>query len=147
MLLGQARIFLTMSKDGLLPKPFASISKKFHTPLFSTVAVSIIALVLAGIFPVGILGQLTSMGALLAFAIVCFGILVLRYKQPTLHRPFKTPFVPWIPLIGTLVCIIQMVSLPGVTWVQFVIWMAIGFLIYFGYSVKHSKARLQLNKK
>lgn len=147
MLLGQARIFLTMSKDGLLPKPFASIHHRFRTPFFSTVVVSIIALIFAGIFPVGILGQLTSMGALLAFAIVCFGILVLRYKQPTLHRPFKTPFVPWIPLAGTLVCLIQMIILPGVTWIQFAIWMAIGCLIYFGYSVKHSKARLQLAKK
>jgi APA family basic amino acid/polyamine antiporter len=102
---------------------------------------------LAGIFPVGILGQLTSMGALLAFAIVCFGILLLRYKQPTLHRPFKTPFVPWIPLAGTLVCIIQMLALPGVTWVQFLIWMFIGCMIYFGYSVKHSKARAALVKR
>ena len=89
-------------------------------------------MILAGIFPVDILGQLTNMGALLAFAIVCFGILVLRYKQPTLHRPFKTPFVPWIPLAGTLVCLIQMFAMPGVTWMQFIIWMAIGMTIYFG---------------
>lgn len=147
MLLGQARIFLTMSKDGLLPKPFAKISERFHTPFFSTVMVALACIVFAGVFPVGILGQLTSMGALLSFAIVCFGILVLRYKQPTLHRPFKTPFVPWIPLAGTMACIVQMVSLPGVTLIQFVIWMIIGCLIYFGYSIKHSKARALLKKK
>jgi APA family basic amino acid/polyamine antiporter len=147
MLLGQARIFYTMSKDGLLPKPFAKINQRFHTPLFSTVVVSIVCFVLAGIFPVAILGQLTTMGALLAFAIVCFGILVLRYKQPTLHRPFKTPFVPWVPLAGTITCVIQMVCLPGVTWGQFLIWMIAGCVIYFGYSIKHSKARLALTKK
>jgi APA family basic amino acid/polyamine antiporter len=147
MILGQSRIFATMSKDGLLPKPLAVISNRFQTPFLATILVTLVAMALAGIFPVGILGQLTSMGALLAFAIVCFGILLLRYKQPTLHRPFKTPFVPWIPLAGTLVCIIQMLALPGVTWVQFLIWMFIGCMIYFGYSVKHSKARAALVKK
>ncbi len=147
MLLGQARIFYTMSKDGLLPKPFAKISPRFHTPFFSTVVVSIFCFFLAGIFPVGILGQLTCMGALLAFAIVCFGILVLRYKQPTLHRPFKTPFVPWVPLAGTVACVIQMICLPAVTWGQFLIWMMLGCVIYFGYSIKHSKARLVPAKK
>jgi len=147
MILGQSRIFYTMSNDGLLPKKIGKISNRFHTPFFSTVMVTVACMILAGVFPVGILGQLTCMGALLAFAIVCFGILVLRYKQPTLHRPFKTPFVPWIPLAGTIACVIQMIALPGVTWVQFVIWMAVGFLIYFGYSVKNSKARLALVKK
>jgi basic amino acid/polyamine antiporter, APA family len=147
MLLGQARIFYTMSNDGLLPKSFSKISQRFHTPFFSTVIVSVVCLILTGIFPVGILGQLTSMGALLAFAIVCFGILVLRYKQPTLHRPFKTPFVPWIPILGTITCVIQMIMLPGVSWVQFLIWMVIGCAIYFGYSIKHSRARLILTKK
>lgn len=147
MILGQSRIFYTMSNDGLLPKSFAKISDRFHTPFFSTILVTVACMVIAGIFPVAILGQLTNMGALLAFAIVCFGILVLRYKQPTLHRPFKTPFVPWIPLAGTLVCVIQMIVMPGVTWLQFVIWMAIGMLIYFGYSVKNSKARLALVKR
>ncbi len=147
MILGQSRIFYTMSKDGLLPKPIAKINDKFQTPFLSTIMVTVVCMLLAGIFPVGILGQLTCMGALLAFAIVCFGILVLRYKQPTLHRPFKTPFVPWIPLAGTLVCVIQMIMLPGVTWFQFLIWMFIGCVIYFGYSVKHSKARLALVKK
>lgn len=147
MILGQSRIFYTMSNDGLLPKSIGKISDKFHTPLLSTIMVTVVCMLFAGVFPVGILGQLTCMGALLAFAIVCFGILVLRYKQPTLHRPFKTPFVPWIPLAGTIVCVIQMIALPGVTWVQFVIWMGIGCMIYFGYSVKHSKARLALVKK
>ncbi|MBI2812277.1 MAG: amino acid permease [Candidatus Melainabacteria bacterium] len=147
MQLSQARIFYSMAKDGLLPKKFAKISDRFHTPFFATAVVTTVCMILAGIFPVDILGQLTNMGALLAFAIVCFGILVLRYKQPNLHRPFKTPFVPWIPLAGTLVCLIQMFAMPGVTWMQFIIWMAIGMAIYFGYSAKHSHARAGLVKK
>lgn len=147
MILGQSRIFAIMSKDGLLPNPIAKISERFQTPFLSTILVTIACIILAGIFPVAILGQLTNMGALLAFAIVCFGILVLRYRQPTLHRPFKTPFVPWVPLAGTLACGIQMIVMPGITWIQFIIWMLIGCAIYFGYSVKHSKARLALVKK
>jgi len=147
MLLGQSRILSTMSRDGMLPNPFAKINKKFQTPLFSTVMVTLTCIILAGIFPVGILGQLTNMGALLAFMIVCFGILVLRYTQPTLHRPFKTPFVPWIPLAGTVACFIQMIAMPGVTWMQFLLWMFLGCVIYFQYSKKHSKVRLAALKK
>lgn len=147
MILGQSRIFYTMAKDGLMPKAFGQMSQKFRTPFFTTIVVTLMCMLLAGIFPVGILGQLTSMGALLAFAIVCFGILVLRYTQPTLHRPFKTPFVPWIPLAGTICCLIQMIMLPGVTWVQLIVWMAIGYGIYFSYGAKHSLARQAALKK
>ena len=147
MVLGQARIFYTMAHDGLLPKAFGKIHDRFRTPFFTTMMVTLACAVFAGIFPVGILGQLTSMGTLLAFAIVCFGILVLRYKQPTLHRPFKTPFVPWIPLAGTLACIIQMIALPGITWVQLFIWMSIGCWIYFAYGTKHSKVQALSTKK
>jgi APA family basic amino acid/polyamine antiporter len=147
MIIGQSRIFYSMSQDGLLPKPFGKVHEKFHTPFFTTIVVTLIAMLVAGLFPVGILGQIVSMGTLMAFAIVCFGILVLRYKQPTLHRPFKTPFVPWVPLAGTLACVIQMIALPAVTWLQLVIWMLIGFVIYFTYSVKNSKARALAMKK
>lgn len=144
MVIGQTRIFYTMAHDGLLPRAFGSISLRFRTPLFTTCVVTILCLVLAGIFPVGLLGKMTAMGALLAFAIVCFGVLVLRYKQPTLHRPFKTPFVPWVPLAGTLACVAQMVLFPGVSWMQFILWMAIGCVIYFTFGATHSYAR---NKK
>lgn len=148
MLLGQSRIFYTMAKDGLLPKKMASMNPKTQTPLFTTLFVTIVCAVLAGMFPVAMLGQLTSMGALLAFALVCFGVLVLRYKQPTLHRPFKTPFVPWIPLAGVLVCLVQMLAMPGISWMQFCIWMLLGCWIYFGYGIKHSKVRFpELAKK
>jgi APA family basic amino acid/polyamine antiporter len=141
MLLGQSRIFYIMSHDGLLPKVFGKIHEKFSTPFLSTMIITAVGALVAGIFPVGILGQLVSIGTLFPFAIVCFGVLVLRYKQPLLHRPFKTPFVPWIPLIGTFSCITLMVSLPGVTWLQMLGWMAIGCVIYFNYSKKNSKIR------
>lgn len=141
MLLGQARVFYAMSQDGLLPPLFGKVHPKFQTPFFNTILITLCAMVIAGLFPVGILGQITTMGALLAFAIVCFGVLILRHTQPLLHRPFKTPLVPWIPLLGTLSCVVQMVFLQGTTWVQFIIWMLIGISIYFWYGQHHSKIR------
>jgi len=143
MLLGQARIFYTMAQDGLLPSIFGKVHPTFRTPFFTTILISIVALFITGFFPVGILGQITVMGALLAFAIVCFGVLVLRYTQPLLHRPFKTPFVPWIPLAGTLLCIMQMIYLEGITWIQLILWMILGIIIYFSYGQKHSKVRTE----
>ena len=142
MLLGQTRIFYTMSHDGLLPEKLGKISPRTHNPLFTTVLVTLVAMVIAGIFPVAILGQLVVMATLMAFAIVCFGVLMLRYKQPLLHRPFKTPGAPWVPLIGTIVCVAQMCFLPMVTWTQFIGWTLIGFIVYFTYGIKHSKLRL-----
>ena len=141
MLLGQTRIFYTMAHDGLLPKMFGKIHERFHTPFLTTVGVTLICMAIAGLFPVGILGQLVSMGTLLIFAIVCFGILVLRFKQPLLHRPFKTPFVPFVPLLGTISCIMLMAGLPGTTWSQLIGWLVIGCFVYYGYGRKHSKIR------
>lgn len=141
MLMGQARIFYMMSQDGLLPKLFGKVHPKFRTPFITTIIITVIGMLVAGLFPVVILGQLVSMGTLFAFGIVCFAVLVLRYKQPLLHRPFKTPFVPWVPLAGTLACLIQMILLPGVTWVQLVVWMAIGCWVYYIYGRHHSKVR------
>lgn len=147
MLMGQARIFYTMAQDGLLPAFFGKIHKKFRTPFNGTLSITAIAIAVIGFFPVSILAPLVSMGTLLGFAIVCFGVLVLRVKQPHLHRPFKTPFVPWVPLIGTLICILQMLALPGVTWMQFFIWMSIGLLIYLGWGYKHSVVRFKIKKR
>lgn len=141
MLLGQTRIFYTMAHDGLLPKAFGKTHKKFRTPFFNTIVLTIFGMLVCGFFPVGILGQLVSMGTLLAFAIVCFGVLILRYKQPSLHRPFKVPLFPWIPLAGTFACLIQMVVLPKVTWIQLICWAFLGYLIYFGYGIRHSVIR------
>jgi APA family basic amino acid/polyamine antiporter len=147
MLMGQSRIFFTMAQDGLLPKVFTKVHNVYRTPYVITACITVLAMLVAGLFPVEILGQLVSMGTLLAFAIVCFGVLVLRAKQPLLHRPFKTPFVPWIPLAGTLACVLQMFMLPAVTWIQLLIWMALGLWIYFSYSIHNSLLRKSLKKK
>jgi len=141
MMTALARVLYTMAHDGLLPKVFGKIDSKYRTPFLTTLIVGFIALVLAGFFPVNILGQLTSMGALFVFGMVCFGVLVLRFTQPTLHRPFKTPLTPWLPLVGTLACIFQMILMPAVTWLQMIVLMGIACAFYFGYSRKHSKIR------
>lgn len=147
MMLSQTRIFYTMAHDGLLPQVFGKINQRFHTPFLSTVVITIIAMVIAALFPVGILGQLVCIGTLLIFGIVCFGVLVLRYKQPLLHRPFKTPFTPWVPLLGTLACLGLMLGLPAVTWLQLLGWIALGCIVYFNYGQKHSRVRAALKKK
>ena len=139
MLMGQPRIFFSMSKDGLLPPVFSKVHPKFKTPYISTLLTGSVAMVFAGILPISILGELVSIGTLLAFAIVCLSIIFLRYNKPELHRPFKTPMVPLIPILGAGICLLQMFSLPLDTWIRLVIWMAIGFVIYFTYGLKHSK--------
>jgi APA family basic amino acid/polyamine antiporter len=96
-------------------------------------------MIIAGILPIGILGELVSIGTLLAFAIVCISVIVLRKTKPDFHRPFRTPWVPLIPLLGAGICLLQMFSLPYDTWLRLILWMGIGFLIYFFYGRKHSK--------
>jgi APA family basic amino acid/polyamine antiporter len=147
MLMGQSRIFYSMAQDGLLPKLFKKVHSKNSTPYMSTIIITLVAMLVSGIFPVEILGQLVSMGALMAFAVVCFGVLVLRARQPLLHRPFKTPFVPYVPLIGTLICIIQMFLMPSVTWMQFLLWMGLGVWVYFKYGIHHSELRKGVKKR
>jgi APA family basic amino acid/polyamine antiporter len=142
MLLGQPRIFFTMSKDGLLPPVFSKVHPKFKTPYISTIITGSVAMVIAGILPISILGELVSIGTLLAFIIVCISILVLRKARPDLERPFRTPWVPVVPILGAGICFLQMAALPIDTWLRLIIWMAIGFCIYFFYGIKHSKIRL-----
>ena len=141
MLMGQPRIFFSMSKDGLLPPAFSKVHRKFKTPHLSQILTGSVAVILAGILPIGILGELVSIGTLLAFAIVCISVLVLRRTRPEIHRPFRTPFVPVIPILGAAICLTQMLALPFATWLRLIIWMALGFLIYFLYGMKHSKVR------
>jgi APA family basic amino acid/polyamine antiporter len=138
LLLGQSRIFYTMSKDGLLPPVFAVVHSKFHTPWIS----SLILMALVGLFaafaPLSLVGHMTSIGTLLAFIIVCMGVLVLRKTRPDLKRPFRTPWVPFVPVLGILICFVLMFSLGWMTWARLTIWIFIGLLIYFLYSRQHS---------
>ncbi|MEI7499286.1 MAG: amino acid permease [Bacteroidota bacterium] len=141
MLLGQPRIFYSMSKDGLLPPVFSKVHPKYKTPYISTILTGLVAIVLAGVLPISILGELVSIGTLLAFAIVCVSIIVLRKTRPDLKRPFRTPWVPLIPILGALICFVQMAALPMDTWLRLIVWMAIGMLIYFTYGIRHSVQR------
>jgi APA family basic amino acid/polyamine antiporter len=143
MLLGQSRVFYSMSRDGLLPPWVGKIHPKTRTPVLTQIVVGVFAAVFGGMFPIAILGELVSIGTLLAFVIVCAGILVLRRTRPDLDRPFKTPFVPWVPLGGIVFCLYLMYSLPRDTWIRLFVWMAIGFVVYFTYGRKHSKLAME----
>ncbi len=143
MLLGQSRVFFSMSKDGLLPKVFSEVHPKFHTPYKSNLLFMLFVSLFAAFVPANIVGEMTSIGTLLAFVLVCAGILVLRKTMPNAPRSFKTPFVPVVPVLGILVCFGMMAFLPSDTWIRLIVWMAIGIAIYFGYSAKHSKLRNQ----
>jgi APA family basic amino acid/polyamine antiporter len=139
MLLGQPRIFYTMSKDGLLPPIFSAVHPKFRTPWLASAVTGVFAMAFAGLLPIGLLGELVSIGTLLAFAIVCAGVLVLRYTDPERPRPFRTPLVPVVPVLGILACVYLMLGLPVDTWARLIIWMALGLAIYFLYGRRHSK--------
>ena len=139
MLMGQTRVFYSMSKDGLLPKIFSEVHPKFKTPYKSNLLFMLFVSLFAAFVPARVVGEMTSIGTLLAFVLVCTGIIVLRKTQPNLKRSFKTPLVPLIPILGILSCLLMMASLPGDTWLRLIIWLAIGFIVYFGYSAKNSK--------
>jgi APA family basic amino acid/polyamine antiporter len=141
MLLGQSRVFFSMSRDGLLPKWASAIHPKFRTPWISTIAVGTVVAILPAFLTVGRLAELVNIGTLLAFTIVCAGVWVLRVRHPDLHRPFKTPFVPLVPILGILTAVYLMSNLPLITWEVMIGWLLIGLVIYFGYSIRHSKVQ------
>lgn len=144
MLMGQPRIFMAMANDGLLPSFFGKVHPKFQTPYVSTIITGSIAAIVAAILPINILGELVSIGTLLAFVIVCAGIMILRKTRPEIHRPFKTPWMPFVPIMGILICLAQMLLLPADTWIRLILWMGIGIIVYFTYGRKHSKLTSKL---
>ena len=141
MLMGQPRIFFAMSRDGLLPKFFGAAHPKFGTPHKATVVVALVAAALAAFFPLGVLGDLVSMGTLLAFATVCIGVLVLRKTRPDLPRAFRVPFAPVVCILGALSCLALVFFMGWYNWALLGAWTLIGFTIYFGYGYRHSYLR------
>jgi len=137
--LGQARVWFAMSRDGLLPRIFSRVHTRFRTPHISTWIAGFCVAIPAGIFDIGTLADLSNIGTLFAFVLVSLGVLVLRRSQPERRRAFRTPWVPVVPLLSILCCLILMTSLPVETWVRFLVWLVIGLTIYFSYSRYHSE--------
>jgi basic amino acid/polyamine antiporter, APA family len=143
MLMGQSRVFYTMSSDGLLPKVFSDLHPKFRTPYKSNMILFIFVGLFAAFAPGDVAGNLTSIGTLLAFVLVCLGVVILRKTDPALPRPFKAPLVPLVPILGMVVCTAMIISLWGTTLLSAFIWMILGLLIYFAYSKNNSKLKAQ----
>ncbi len=141
MLLGQSRVFYSMSHDGLLPKAFSAIHPKYKTPYKASLFILILVGLFAAFVPGDIVGDMTSIGTLFAFMLVCVAVIVLRKTNPELKREFKTPWVPFVPIMGIIVCGAMIYGLGWTNWARLGGWLAIGFVIYFGYSQKHSKLR------
>jgi APA family basic amino acid/polyamine antiporter len=142
MLLGQSRVFYSMANDGLLWKWAGDIHPRFRTPWKSTAIVGVLVAIVGSLVPIGTLGQLVSIGTLFAFVIVCAGVWVLRVRRPELVRPFKTPWVPFVPIMGILISLALIASLNALTIVRLFVWLGIGLVVYFTYSVRHSKVRI-----
>ncbi|MCO5237070.1 MAG: amino acid permease [Chitinophagaceae bacterium] len=139
MLMGQSRVFYSMSKDGLLPKVFSTVHPRFQTPAKSNMMFMLLVSVFAAFVPARVVGEMTSIGTLFAFILVCIGIWVMRVKMPEVPRGFKTPLVPLVPILGVATCFFMMAFLPLDTWIRLIVWMIIGFDIYMWYSIYHSK--------
>jgi len=141
MLLGQSRVFYSMSRDGLLGTWASAVHPKFRTPYLSTLFTGMAVALATGILPLQLLGQLVNIGTLLAFVLVCIGVMVLRKNRPDLHRPFRVPWVPFVPIMGVITCLGLMATLPADTWLRLIVWLIIGMVIYFGYGRSHSKVQ------
>jgi len=141
MILAQSRIFLSMATHGLLPRAFARVHPTYRTPGFATIVTGTFAAVAAGLLPIGLLGELVSIGTLIAFVVVCIGVLVLRYTRPEVHRPFRVKGVWAVSLLGVFFCGSMALGLPGGTWVRLLVWTALGVILYFVYGYRHSILR------
>lgn len=139
LLLGQSRVFYSMSKDGLLPKVFSDIHPTYKTPYKGNLAILVLVAAFAGFVPGNVVGHMTSIGTLFAFMLVCIAVIVLRKTDPNMPRQFKTPFVPVVPILGVIACGAMIFGLGAENWIRLIVWLIIGFVIYFGYSKKHSK--------
>jgi basic amino acid/polyamine antiporter, APA family len=142
LLLGQSRIFYAISRDGLLPPVFSRVHPRFKTPSMPTILTGVVVSLTAGLVPIKEIAELTNIGTLFAFVLVCAGLWILRRVEPQLDRPFRTPLVPLVPILGAGSCLLMMFGLGEVTWLRFVLWMAAGFVIYFAYGRFHSKVAL-----
>lgn len=138
-IVGQVRIFYSMARDGLLPPAFGRLSRSAGIPYLATIITGIAATIMAAVLPLELLGELISIGTLLAFAVVCTGVVVLRRIAPHARRPFRTPWVPLVPLLGLLSCLVLMLSLPAGTWIRLVVWTGLGLLAYAAYGRRHSR--------
>src|SRR6188768_1878911 len=139
MLMGQSRVFFSMSKDGFIPPIFSKVHHTFRTPMKSNILFAVFVSLFAAFVPARVVGEMTSIGTLFAFVLVCIGVMVMRKAQPDLPRAFKTPLVPFIPLLGVFTCFSMMAALPADTWIRLILWMAAGMVIYFAYGNKRAK--------
>ncbi len=136
LLMAQPRILFSMARDRLLPPGMAAVHPRYKTPHILTLGTGALSALIAGLFPIGVLGELVSIGTLLAFVIVCLGVLVLRLKEPAAHRPFKAPYIYPVAILGALSALLQMAMLPGETWLRLIVWMGLGLAIYFSYGIR-----------
>jgi APA family basic amino acid/polyamine antiporter len=138
-MLSQPRVLLAMARDGLVPTSFFSaVHERFRTPYKATILTGLCVATMAALLPLRILAELSNIGTLLAFVIVCTAVLIMRRTHPEAERPFRAPLFPWVPILGIITCLILMFSLPAENWTRLMVWLAIGFVIYFGYGRKRS---------
>ncbi|HET6675956.1 MAG TPA: amino acid permease, partial [Nitrospiraceae bacterium] len=139
MMIGQIRVFFAMSRAGLLGPWLSAVHPRFRTPHHATYLTGIAVAILAAFIPIGDAADMTNIGTLFAFVLVCIGVVVLRYTKPNHPRPFRMPLMPWVPLLGMLACLALMAFLPTLTWIRFVVWTIIGIAVYLIYGVRHSR--------